>query len=292
MVEGSPSTLPLMLKAALPVLPGRRTCVPGRAQERRHPARPDADPARRTGGPGARRGVLRGLRLHAQGDASRSPTRTCWRSGCTCTIMTDGSFPFPAIGTVHLENTITQHRPIAASEKLQVTARPDHLRPHAKGSVFDLLTTVHSGGELVWEETSTFLRIGKGDRDAAGSELDGLEQPDSTGTSWKLPGDLGRRYAAVSGRPQPDPPLRADRQGVRLPTPDRARHVEQGPLPRRARRPAARRGHGRGRVQEAGAAARHGAVRVGPPTTATRSRCRGRRTGSRTCSAGSGLRSI
>src|SRR3954447_11079606 len=75
-------------------------------------------------------------------------------------IMTDASFPFPAIGTVHLENSITQHRPIAVTEKLRITARPDNLRPHTKGRVFDLRTTVHSAGELVWEETSTFLRRG------------------------------------------------------------------------------------------------------------------------------------
>ena len=81
--------------------------------------------------------------------------------GLHMAIMTDGSFPFPAIGTVHLENSITQHRPILAAERLQVTARPDHLRPHPKGTVFDLLTTVHSGGEPVWEETSTFLRLGE-----------------------------------------------------------------------------------------------------------------------------------
>src|SRR3954466_15538083 len=48
-------------------------------------------------------------------------------------IMTDGSFPFPAVGTVHLENSITQHRPIAVTEALQVTARPEHLRAHPKG---------------------------------------------------------------------------------------------------------------------------------------------------------------
>ena len=30
-----------------------------------------------------------------------------------------------------------------------------------------------------------------------------LEQPAPTGTSWKLPGDLGRRYAAVSGDHNP-----------------------------------------------------------------------------------------
>jgi len=62
--------------------------------------------------------------------------------GLHMAIMTDGSFPFPAVGTVHLENSITQHRPILATERLQVTARPDHLRAHPKGMVFDLLTTV------------------------------------------------------------------------------------------------------------------------------------------------------
>ena len=44
-------------------------------------------------------------------------------------IMTDRSFPFPAIGTVHLENSITQHRAISADERLQLTARAVDLRP-------------------------------------------------------------------------------------------------------------------------------------------------------------------
>ena len=116
-------------------------------------------------------------------------------------IMADGSFPFPAIGTVHLENSITQHRPIAVTEKLQVTARPDNLRPHAKGQAFDLLTTVHSAGELVWEETSTFLRRGRGDDNAATGAT--LPSAPPTGTEWRLPGDLGRRYAGVSGDHNP-----------------------------------------------------------------------------------------
>lgn len=116
-------------------------------------------------------------------------------------IMTAGSFPFPAIGTVHLENAITQHRPIGLDEALQVTARPDHLRAHPKGQVFDMLTTVHSRGELVWEETSTFLRRGRGAEDAPG----GSTFPDAPphGITWKLPGDLGRRYAGVSGDHNP-----------------------------------------------------------------------------------------
>jgi hypothetical protein len=116
-------------------------------------------------------------------------------------IMTDASFPFPAIGTVHLENSITQHRPIALTEPLQVTARPDNLRAHSKGQVFDMLTTVHSAGELVWEETSTFLRRGPGSEDASS----GTAFPDAppTGTVWKLPADLGRSYAGVSGDRNP-----------------------------------------------------------------------------------------
>ena len=116
-------------------------------------------------------------------------------------IMADGSFPFPAIGTVHLENSITQHRPIAVTEKLQVTARPDNLRPHAKGQVFDMVTRVHSRGELVWEETSTFLRRGPGTEVSTGSTTEVCAPP--TGTVWKLPGDLGRRYAGISGDHNP-----------------------------------------------------------------------------------------
>lgn len=115
-------------------------------------------------------------------------------------IMADGSFPFPAIGTVHLENAITQHRPIGLDEKLQVTARPADLRPHAKGQVFDMLTTVHSRGELVWEETSTFLRRGASDGPGTGTSF-----PDAPehGIEWELPGDLGRKYAGVSGDHNP-----------------------------------------------------------------------------------------
>ena len=176
-------------------------------------------------------------------------------------IMTDGSFPFPAIGTVHLENSITQHRPIAVTEKLQVTARPVNLRPHAKGRVFDMLTTVHSRGELVWEETSTFLRRGPGRRR---SRLAGRRSPTRppTGTTWKLPADLGRTLRRDLRRPQPDPPLRPDREGVRLPAPDRARHVVDGSLRRRPGEPAARPRPRRRRLQEADPAPGHGRVRL------------------------------
>jgi hypothetical protein len=116
-------------------------------------------------------------------------------------IMADSSFPFPAIGTVHLENAVTQHRPIGLAERLLVTARPADLRAHPKGQAFDMLTTAYAGGELVWEETSTFLRRGSGSDDATR----GASFPDAPahGITWRLPADLGRRYAGVSGDRNP-----------------------------------------------------------------------------------------
>ena len=32
-------------------------------------------------------------------------------------LMTDGSFPFPAIGLVHIYNRIVQHRPLRSGER-------------------------------------------------------------------------------------------------------------------------------------------------------------------------------
>ena len=200
-VEGSPSTLPMMLKAALPVLPGVNL-VPG--VRRSGDTLPDLTLTRHDV-PVDRAHVA--AYSDVCGFALKETLPVTYPHllafGLHMAIMTDGAFPFPAVGTVHLANTITQHRPVTADERLQVTARPDGLRPHAKGRVFDMHTTVHSGGELVWEETSTFLRVGAGDRSVGAGPLEGLEQPDATGTSWRLAGDLGRRYAAVSGDRNP-----------------------------------------------------------------------------------------
>ena len=128
--------------------------------------------------------------------------------GLHMALMTDRAFPYPAIGTVHLENSITAHRPVAVGESLDVTAYATNARPHPKGTVYDMVSEVRehgsaASGDLVWEETSTFLRVGRGDHDAPASALGGLVAVDAQGPLWRLPADLGRRYAAVSGDSNP-----------------------------------------------------------------------------------------
>ncbi len=121
-------------------------------------------------------------------------------------LMTDAAFPFPAIGTVHLENSITPHRPVALGEKVSLTLRGENLRTSTKGKAFDMNVTATVGDETVWESTSTYLRVGRGGKDSAGRGADpGREfAPISVrGATWRLPEDLGRRYGAVSGDRNP-----------------------------------------------------------------------------------------
>jgi acyl dehydratase len=113
-------------------------------------------------------------------------------------LMTDGSFPFPAIGLVHIVNRIVQHRPVRAGERLSLRVSATPVEPHPRGQQFSLLSEARVGDELVWEEISTNLRRGSGSGEGSASEVPSAEGLPATAT-WRLPGDLGRRYASVSG---------------------------------------------------------------------------------------------
>lgn len=198
-VTGEPRTLPLLVKAALPLVPGV-SLLPG--VRRTGSALPQLT-LTRYDVPVDRRHVAAYSEVCGFGLKEHLPLTYphLLAFPLHMAIMTDRSFPFAAVGLVHLENSITRHRAISSSETLQVTARPQDLRAHPKGTAFDIVTEVHSGGEPVWGETSTFLRRGRSDA-AAGTGLD-LPVVPGTGIEWRLGGDLGRRYAAVSGDHNP-----------------------------------------------------------------------------------------
>jgi acyl dehydratase len=120
-------------------------------------------------------------------------------------VMTDPGFPFAALGAVHVSNTITANRAIAVGETVEVTVRPQNLRPHARGRAVDFVTEVTVDSALVWEGRSTYLRRGptddRGSSDApVGATFDDVP---TSGITWRLESDLGRRYAAVSGDRNP-----------------------------------------------------------------------------------------
>ncbi len=118
-------------------------------------------------------------------------------------LMVDRRFPFAPMGLVHVDNRIAVHRPIGAGEVLDIGCRPARLRPHRKGRLVDIDTTVSVAGDTVWEETTTLLARGHGDTDATDdAPLAGVDAPVGE-TRWDLPGDLGRAYAGVSGDRNP-----------------------------------------------------------------------------------------
>ncbi len=214
-LDSPPSVLPLYARAAAPLIPGASLLpfVPGRGEEV-----PDTEL------------VLPGVRPDPEKVAAYA--KVCGFSlrdslpptyphvlafPLHLAVMADGSFPFGAVGLVHVENRIVQHRPIGLGEELKLRVRPSKLEPHPRGRTFGLLTEAWSGRQKAWESVSTMLRRGPSQGDVAVSpgmreeirphgeaEEGAADEPGPTPSAeWRLGGDLGRRYAAVSGDRNP-----------------------------------------------------------------------------------------
>ncbi len=216
-LDSSPSILPLYVRAAAPLIPGasRLPFVPGGGHEvpdlelSLEDVLPDSDAV-------AAYARVCGFTLRDQ----LPPTYPhVLAFPLHMAAMADSSFPFGAVGLVHVENRIVQRRPIGFGEELKLVVRPTALQPHKRGQTFSLVTEARIGGETVWESTSTMLRRGSSQsavevstatrakaRPHGGERGDDPSEPESSLTAsaeWKLGGDLGRRYGAVSGDRNP-----------------------------------------------------------------------------------------
>jgi acyl dehydratase len=123
-------------------------------------------------------------------------------------LMVDPAFPFALPGLVHVNNRIEQRRPITADERLTITVHPQQLREHPRGRQFDMITEVTVGGEIVWIEASTYLHREhrrSPSSSTPSSRSDGPPQSQDTRATavWRVPANIGRRYAAVSGDVNP-----------------------------------------------------------------------------------------
>lgn len=119
-------------------------------------------------------------------------------------VMVDPAFPFGAVGSVHVENTIRRVRPIGVDEPLTITTHAENLREHRKGLLIDMISEIRVGTELVTEQTATFLRQ---QRTSLSDEPRGPEPKSTTPPppDAVLSVDLGRirEYAGASGDRNP-----------------------------------------------------------------------------------------
>lgn len=118
-------------------------------------------------------------------------------------LLSDPESTIRLAGVVHVSNQMQLHRPVRATETLDISVRVTNLRPHQRGALLDLVGEVRVGAELVWDGVSTYL--------APGARVDGepvvVERaaftPITPIAHWRLPADLGRQYRGVSGDPNP-----------------------------------------------------------------------------------------
>ena len=72
-------------------------------------------------------------------------------------LVTGFDFPFAAMGSVHIENRITQYRPIRVTDTVNIEVHAENLREHRKGLLVDLISDVSVGNEVAWHQVTTFL---------------------------------------------------------------------------------------------------------------------------------------
>jgi acyl dehydratase len=111
-------------------------------------------------------------------------------------LITGFDFPFAAMGAVHVENQITQYRPIAVTDTVGLKVHAENLREHRKGLLVDVVADTHVGNERAWHQVTTFLH---------------------------------QQRTSLSGGPKPEPPKRP-----KLPPPNAILRISPGKIRRYA----------------------------------------------------------
>ncbi|MCW2655221.1 MAG: acyl dehydratase [Mycobacterium sp.] len=119
-------------------------------------------------------------------------------------LVTGFDFPFAAMGSVHIENHITQYRPILVTDTVSVQVHAENLREHRRGLLVDIVTDVKVGNERAWHQVTTFLhqqRTSLSDEPKPAPQKQPKPGPPNA-VLRITPGQI-RRYASVGGDHNP-----------------------------------------------------------------------------------------
>jgi acyl dehydratase len=119
-------------------------------------------------------------------------------------LVSGFDFPFAAMGSVHIENHITQYRPIAVTDTVAVAVHAENLREHRKGLLVDIVTDVNVGNDTAWHQVTTFLHQQRtslsGEPKPPPQKQPKLDPPNAV--LHITPGQI-RHYASVGGDHNP-----------------------------------------------------------------------------------------
>jgi len=187
-LPGMPSTAPLLVRAALTAALPRGSAVPDRTLVVED-VRVDR----------ARLAAYQRLTGHAVDDTLPQPYPWVLAFPVQTALMARRDFPVPLPGLVHLSNRVTTHARLDAADALTLSVTAGALRPHRRGRTLDVRLEAMVGGKLVWQCDSTYLSRGGGTDDAARGDAPPVVPQGPPVARWRLPDDLGRTYARVSG---------------------------------------------------------------------------------------------
>lgn len=115
-------------------------------------------------------------------------------------ILSHKEFPIPLAGMLHYRNHSIQHRPIKQDEKLDVEVALDEHRIVKQGFEFDYTIRIVSGGEVVWNSITTYLKQGRFGTEYTPSPRSELIQPEKSAKRFVdhfIPKNIGKRYAKI-----------------------------------------------------------------------------------------------
>ncbi|MDT0380693.1 MaoC/PaaZ C-terminal domain-containing protein [Streptomyces sp. DSM 42041] len=136
-------------------------------------------------------------------------------------LLAGADFPFPLLGLVHTGIEVAQRRALRPGDRPEIRVHTEGLAPHRRGTAFHVVTSAWLDGAEVWSSRSTYLcrhrrpdaapETGGADGAVRTNRTDTATRTDGAGDAaplpvraeWRLPGDLGRRYGAVSGDRNP-----------------------------------------------------------------------------------------